>query len=65
MLKTGANLKPTKEVRKFEFPARKFEENFIINNFDCSSFIPFTQKIIFIHISPKNFRHYSENLMKY
>ena len=49
------NLRTTKKVKKFEFPALKIQENLMINNFDCSSFIPFTQKINFIHISPKKF----------
>ena len=42
---------------KVEFPARKIQKNLIMNNFDCSSIIPLTQKLNFIPISPKTFFH--------
>ena len=49
------NLKPTKKVKKNDFPALKIQKNLTMKNFDCSSFIPFTQKLNFVPISPKSF----------
>ena len=58
------NLKPIKKKsEKFEFPAQK-SKKLMLNNFDCSSVIPLTQKLNFIPLSSHFFSHYSNNLMK-
>ena len=58
------NLKPTNKNQKFLNFRRKKSKKLMMNNFDCSSFIPVTQILNFIPLSSHFVSHYSSNLMK-